>query len=130
VYFNIYLFIDISFNMLTSPESRRTFDKRMMRHMFSTFLLWYISRNRTHGYELIKRLEKEEKFKVIGASQLYPMLKALMRQGLISQKREMQGKRARKVYHITQKGREALQAAKRCMCQSPLKRQFLREMVR
>jgi DNA-binding PadR family transcriptional regulator len=108
---------------------RRAFEKKAMRHMFSTFLLWYISKHKTHGYELIKRLDEEERFHVITASQLYPMLKSLLKQGLISQKKEMQGKRARKVYDITGAGRAILAQAKKCMCESPLKRQFLREMV-
>ncbi|MFH0885109.1 MAG: PadR family transcriptional regulator [Candidatus Micrarchaeota archaeon] len=110
--------------------NRRAFEKRVMRHMFSTFLLWYISKHRTHGYELIKRLDEEEKFHVITASQLYPMLNSLLKQGLISQERVMQGKRVRKVYNITGAGRAALAQAKKCMCESPLKRQFLREMVK
>jgi len=110
-------------------KGRRAFERMAMRHMFSTFLLWYISRGRMHGYELIKRLEQEEGFRVTTASQLYPMLKSLSKQGLVAQEKEMHGKRARKVYRITQKGRAQLQEAKKCMRMSPLKLEFLREMV-
>ena len=110
-------------------KGRKSFERMALRHMFSTFLLWYISRGRMHGYELIKRLEEEEGFRVITASQLYPMLKSLSKQGLVTQEREMQGRRARKVYRITQKGRVRLQEAKKCMRASPMKLEFLREMV-
>ena len=110
-------------------KKRKDFEKHMMRHMFSTFLLWFISKKQIHGYQMIKQLEEEEGFKIITASQLYPILKDLMKQGLIAQKKEMQGQRARKVYTITEKGKAALFDAKKCMCEKPLKRAFLREMV-
>lgn len=113
----------------SGPEGRRAFEKMALRYMFSTFLLWYISKNRTYGYELIKRLDAEEKFRVVSASQMYPMLKSLTKQGLVSVEREMQGRRARKVYRITAAGRAALAKAKKCICVSPLKREFLKEMV-
>jgi PadR family transcriptional regulator PadR len=112
-----------------SAKSRKAFEKLAMRHMFSTFLLWYISKGRMYGYELIKRLEDEEGLRVTTASQMYPMLKFLSKQGLVSQEKEMQGRRARKVYQITPKGRALLQEAKKCMHQNPLKLEFLREMV-
>lgn len=112
------------------PAGRRAFEKMVLRHMLSTFLLWYISKHKTYGYELIKRFDAEEKFRVVSASQLYPLLKSLMKEGLISQEKEMQGRRARKVYRITAAGKLKLAYAKKCMCESPLKREFLREMVR
>ncbi|MEW6721903.1 MAG: PadR family transcriptional regulator [Candidatus Micrarchaeota archaeon] len=116
--------------MTNQPASSvAEFQKQTMRHMFSAFLLWYISKHRAHGYELIKRLEEEEGARVITASHLYPILKNMTRQGLIAQKREMRGRRARKVYHITPKGREALRGAKKCLHGKPLRRQFLRELV-
>jgi DNA-binding PadR family transcriptional regulator len=114
---------------LLDKGKRREFEKQMMRHMLSTFLLWFISKKPTHGYEIIKSLEGEEGFRVMTASQLYPLLKELTKAGLIFQQKEMQGKRARKTYHVTEKGLEALRAARKMMQQKPLKRQFLKEMV-
>lgn len=108
----------------------KSFHKQMMRHMLSTFLLWYISKHKTYGYELIKTMEAEEGFRVMTASQIYPILKDLTKRGLVSQDKEMQGRRARKVYHLTEKGRDALQSAKKHMRKSPLRREFLLEMVR
>ncbi len=110
-------------------RSRKAIEKMALRHIFSTFLLWYLSKGPVHGYELIKRLEKEEGFRVTSASQLYPMLKALTRQGLVSVEKQMQGRRVRKVYRVTKKGLAHLAEAKRCMRMNPLKLEFLREMV-
>lgn len=110
-------------------RGRKDFEKQMLKHMFSTFLLWYISKHKTYGYELMKKLEGEEGFRITGPGQLYPLLKEMTRNGLISQRRELQGRRARKMYSITADGKDALREAKRCMRENPLKRQFLLEMV-
>ncbi len=131
MHLNIYQKIDISFFMhVISPKNRKAFERHIVRHMFPTFLLWYISKHKAHGYGLIKQLESEEGFRVVTASQIYPVLKSLMKRGLISQELAMQGRRARKVYRITRKGAAALAQARECMCRSPLRREFLREMAR
>ncbi len=101
----------------------------MLKHMLSGFLLWMISKKPVHGYELIKKIEEDGGFRIVTASKLYPILKILTKQGLIIQKKESQGQRVRKVYHITDKGREVLKHMKKCLCESALKRQFLKEMT-
>jgi len=97
--------------------------------MLSTFLLWMISKKPMHGYELIKKIEEDGGFKVVTASRLYPILKSLTKNGLIVRENELNGRRVRKVYHITGKGQLALKNIKRCMLESELKRKFLREMA-
>lgn len=119
----------ISHGRLPAAGMRREFERQVMRHFFSVFLLWYLSKHESHGYGLIKTLKEEEGFGVITASQLYPALKEMTRQGLISQKKVLHGKRARKVYRITGTGREELARVRRRMQEKPLKRQFLKEMV-
>jgi PadR family transcriptional regulator PadR len=111
------------------PSSKRNFEKQAMKHMLKTFLLWVISKGKVHGYELIKRLEVEGGMRTVSASQIYPLLKGMMGKGLISQEKEMHGKRARKLYHITAQGKSELKTAKLCMCASPLRRQFMLEMA-
>ncbi|MEW6035784.1 MAG: PadR family transcriptional regulator [Candidatus Micrarchaeota archaeon] len=111
------------------PASRRGFEKQMMRYLFSTFMLWLISKGPIHGYEILKRIEGERGMRMLAPSQIYPVLKNLTRMGLVTAERKMHGRRVRKVYHITGKGKEALREARRCVFQSSLKRQFLREMV-
>lgn len=132
VRFIICIWIHIYLKM-HSPEktkgSRKSFDRQMARHMLTYFLVWFISKKPVHGYDIIKTLEGEEGFRIIAASQLYPLLKDLTKKGLIAQEKEMHGKRARKTYHVTEKGLQSIEHAKKYMHMRPLKRQFLKEMV-
>lgn len=109
--------------------NREKMHKQMLKHMLSSFLLWLISKKPIHGYELIKKIEEDGGFLIVTASKLYPILKLLTNQGLITQKKESQGQRVRKVYHITDKGRAVLKHMKTCLCESKLKRAFLKEMT-
>ncbi len=111
-----------------SKPSREDFEMQARRYMFSSFLLWYISKHRMYGYELIKKIEEEEGFPALTASRLYPVLNGMARKGLIAQKTEMHGNRAKKVYRITPSGRSALAETKRYIASKPLRRRFLREL--
>jgi PadR family transcriptional regulator, regulatory protein PadR len=75
------------------------------------FLLWLIGRHEAHGYQIIKLLKDEGM--QIGANRLYPVLKNMLKDGVISQKEKRDGKRVRKVYVITPKGRKALKESKK-----------------
>ena len=77
-----------------------------MKKTHCLFLLWLISRHEAHGYQIIKTLRQEGM--KIGANSLYPELKSMLLGGLISQRQKRAGKRVRKVYVITAKGRRAL----------------------
>jgi len=56
-----------------------------------------------YGYEIIKSLDEKLETKV-GPSQIYPFLRKLERAGLL--KIERLGEREKKVYTLTEKGRE------------------------
>lgn len=60
---------------------------------------WMIEELREHGYR-------------IGPGTLYPMLHALERKGYLRSRTEGAGRRARRHYRATRKGREALAVAK------------------
>ena len=75
------------------------------------FLLWLIGKREAHGYQIIKILKDEGMH--IGANRLYPVLKNMLKDGVISQKEKRDGKRVRKVYVITPKGRKTLDDGKR-----------------
>ena len=60
---------------------------------------WMIEELRLHGYR-------------ISPGTLYPMLHALERRGYLRSRTEGIGRRARRVYRATPKGRKALNAAK------------------
>jgi DNA-binding PadR family transcriptional regulator len=89
------------------------------------FLLWLIGKREAHGYQIIKLLKDEGMH--VGASRLYPVLKNMLRDGVISQKEKREGKRVRKVYVITPKGRKALKQSKRLF--SGIAGEFAREML-
>ncbi len=117
-------------NMFMPSQETKNIHKQMLKHMLSAFLLWLISKKPVHGYELIKKIERDGGFRVVTASKLYPILKILTKQGLITQKKESQGQRVRKVYYITAHGRGVLMHIKKCLSESALKRQFLQEMTK
>jgi DNA-binding PadR family transcriptional regulator len=60
---------------------------------------WMIEELRRHGYS-------------ISPGTLYPMLHALERKGYLRSRTEGVGRRARRIYRATPKGRKALNAAK------------------
>lgn len=61
---------------------------------------WMLEELREHGYG-------------IGPGTLYPMLHALERKGYLKSRTEGAGRRARRYYRATRKGREALAVASR-----------------
>lgn len=60
---------------------------------------WMIEELRRHGYRM-------------SPGTLYPMLHALERKGYLKSKTQGPGRRARRLYRATKKGREALTVAK------------------
>ena len=92
----------------------------------SLFMLWLISKNKTHGYELIK-LANDGKFSSAKASKVYPLLNEMLEEGLISQTEKNEGKRIRKVYAITETGRRKIKDGKKLF--SGALKEFLREMI-
>src|SRR4030095_12355219 len=117
------------YKKLLEGKGGKEAEKNFMKHMIFTFLLWLISKEKTHGYEIIKKMEADEGFRMLTASQLYPILKEMTAEGLVTQRKEMTGKRARKVYQITEKGRGVLKEIKRCILKKPLKRAFMLELA-
>ncbi|MEK6981510.1 MAG: PadR family transcriptional regulator [Candidatus Micrarchaeota archaeon] len=116
--------------MLDQTETRKKNpEKKILRHMFSTFLLWLLSKKELHGYQIMKLLEEDHGYKVISANQLYPMLNFLLKNNLISKVNKQQGKRIRKVYFITKQGLKKLELLKAKMKKSSLRSQFLKEMI-
>ncbi len=104
-------------------------EKRILKQHFFVFLLWLMSKKEMHGYEVIKTLKSDNTLPSVAVSKIYPLLGELCRKGFISQRRVMQGKRARKAYRLTPKGRDALRKAKEHIRSSHLMFQFTKEMV-
>jgi len=107
----------------------RDFDKKVPKEHFLVFLLWLTSKGEMHGYEIIKILRSDKAIPSMAISKVYPLLSELSRKGLISQKKVMQGKRMKKLYSLTARGRDTLRRARANMRRSALAVQFAREMM-
>lgn len=79
--------------------------------MIKTLILYYLSIKPTHGYEIQKyiQINKMDEWTKIQSGSIYYALAKLEKDGLIQlQKEENIGAKVRKIYYITDKGREAL----------------------
>jgi PadR family transcriptional regulator, regulatory protein PadR len=103
--------------------------RQKMAGMMSAFLLWFISKKPTHGYEIIRLLQKEHDPMRVGPAHVYPLLAEMSRRGLIKVKRVASGKRIKKLYSVTSLGRKALVKMKKAHFRNSLRAQFLREML-
>ncbi len=101
----------------TAPPDReaRKFDEKIiksfMRGFGKTMILWMISKEKIHGYEIMRRLEKfyslegaHCRIKPPGPSVVYPVLHDLEKKGLIKGSWDMQGEKRVKYYEITPLG--------------------------
>jgi DNA-binding PadR family transcriptional regulator len=80
-----------------------------------------------HGYALAKEIFNTTGLKP-NTSLLYPLLKVLEREGLISSRKEVYGSRLKKVYTITEKGIEYLKTNNSVMDELRLFEKRMREM--
>ncbi len=79
--------------------------KRRLRFLLLTLL----AISPSHGYELGKRIEALTLGSVkAGPGSIYPVLRELRREGLVSEELIVEGGRAKKVYKLTEKGVTAL----------------------
>ena len=89
------------------------YEKKLMRGLArgftNTMILWLISKERQHGYEIMTKLHQNAPYeKMPSASKIYPVLHDLEENDLIKGSWEHHGKRKVKYYEITEKGEEAL----------------------
>lgn len=84
-------------------------EQSMKKGHISTLILLALEKSPSHGYNLMQII-RDDTYGVWNptASSLYPHLSSLTEKGLIAFKTEMEGKRERKVYDITQKGKKTL----------------------
>jgi len=96
---------------MTDEESSSTFTDELRRRFAKGFLdmliLQLVKAEPTWGYDIIKKTETAYKVKLRHGA-LYPMLNKLEAKGLLKSRRELQKGRARKIYEITNDGRQFL----------------------
>jgi len=83
--------------------------QRLTRDMLDLQLLRFIDAEPTWGYRIKKSVEADLGIKLRHGA-LYPTLNAMEREGLVESQRQPQSGRARKVYSLTPKGRNLLDA--------------------
>jgi DNA-binding PadR family transcriptional regulator len=82
--------------------------KEIVQHVTKNLLdiqiLTLINREPAWGYKIKKQIETFSGLKIRHGA-LYPLLKKLEDKGLITSQKQQQGKRTRKIYTLTEKGK-------------------------
>ncbi len=78
--------------------------QHITRNLLDIQILTLINKEPTWGYNIKKQIEAFSGLKIRHGA-LYPLLKKLENKGLIKSQKQQQGKRTRKVYAITEKGK-------------------------
>ena len=84
------------------------YSKELLKGTLSVIILNLLAENgRMYGYEIFQRVKElsDEKILLKDGS-LYPALQKLSKDGLLSYEEEYVGKRVRKYYYLTPKGRQ------------------------
>ena len=87
-----------------------------MKGFGKTMILWLISKERSHGYELMSKMNDispSTEETVRGPSKIYPVLHDLEEEGLIEGAWELHGKRKVKYYEVTDEGIQTLHRIKK-----------------
>ncbi len=86
------------------------FDRELLKGTTETLILATLAERASHGYELVERLgQRSEGIFEMGEGTLYPLLYKLEAKGWIEGKWQAgTGRRRRRVYRITPRGRRQL----------------------
>ncbi len=115
-------------------ENQKDLDKvhtKMIKSLFEVYILWSLSKKKMHGYELMKEMTHGQVMHVkMSSATMYPVLTSLTKKGLLGYKEESTGKRKRKVYYTTLKGKAYILMAKKMFFQRGLRKKFFEEMLK
>ena len=86
-------------------------ERELMRGAGPLAVMHLLGQREMYGYEMVQELERRTAgVLAMGQSTLYPMLYNLEAQGLLASRVERrEGKRKRKYYHLTDRGKNRLQ---------------------
>ena len=82
--------------------------QRITRNLLDIQILRLLNIEPMWGYKIKKQVETKYEVKLRHGA-LYPLLKALEQKGFLKSQKQQQGGRTRKVYTITEKGREYIE---------------------
>jgi DNA-binding PadR family transcriptional regulator len=83
--------------------------QRIFRNFLDIMVLRLVQAEPMWGYKIIKHVEDEYKIKLRHGA-LYPLLNNLEKKGFLKSRKEAKGGRVRKVYEITSKGIQLVNA--------------------
>ncbi|MCW4045633.1 MAG: PadR family transcriptional regulator [Candidatus Bathyarchaeota archaeon] len=92
-----------------SESHRKEIVQRIVKNLLDIQLLRLIDAQPLWGYGIKKKVEAEFHIKLRHGA-LYPMLNNLEKQGFLTSRSEQQGRRKRKVYTVTENGKEYLRS--------------------
>jgi len=92
-----------------SETFKKQIVQRIVKNLLDIFILQMIRDQPTWGYRIKKNIEQEYGIKLRHGA-LYPLLNALENSGYLTSRKEKHGGRIRKVYEITSKGMQYLNA--------------------
>ena len=92
-----------------SEHFRKQIVQRMSRNFLDILILRLIREEPMWGYKIIKKIERRFGVKIRHGA-LYPLLNSLEAKGYVRSKKSTKGGRVRKVYEITSKGIQLVDA--------------------
>ena len=92
-----------------SETFKKQIVQRIVKNLLDIYILQIIKNEPTWGYKIKKNIEAEYGIKLRHGA-LYPLLNALENSGYLTSRKEKHGGRIRKVYKITPKGIQYLDA--------------------
>jgi len=92
-----------------SETFKKQIVQRIVKNLLDIYILQIIKNEPTWGYKIKKSIEAEYGIKLRHGA-LYPLLNALENSGYLTSRKEKHGGRIRKVYEITPKGMQYLDA--------------------
>jgi len=101
---------------------------KMFKEIIKVRILWQLKNKPTHGYKLVEQMCQHSDLKNFQHSRIYPLLYLLEKQGLIVSRLKYIGKRKRKEYYTSSKGKKYLEKIKRSLTDETV--QFLKYLCK
>lgn len=80
-------------------------EESFITNLTKLYVLLILSRGPAHGYDIMKEF-KAATGKTLSPGQIYPLLSAMQRKGFVEMSTKIEGRRLRKIYSLTEKGKE------------------------
>jgi PadR family transcriptional regulator PadR len=92
-----------------TQDYKKEIVQRITKNLLDIQLLRLVETQPTWGYKIKKTVENDLNIKLRHGA-LYPMLNHLEQEGFVTSQKQQQSGRARKVYTVTEKGKEYLES--------------------